>query len=139
MDDSAVLRQCLSEIINSDPEMAVMAAVVDPFVAAEKMRHERPDVIVLDVEMPRMDGVTFLRKLMAQHPIPVVICSSLVAEKSSTYMEAMAADVVCKPQMGVKSFLDGSHRLIIDTVRAASKARVSLRASRMDRAGRDAG
>jgi two-component system, chemotaxis family, protein-glutamate methylesterase/glutaminase len=127
VDDSAVVRQCLSEIINSDPNLEVMAAAVDPFIAAEKMRHERPDVIVLDVEMPRMDGLTFLRKLMAQHPIPVVICSSLVAEKSATYIEAMAAgavDVICKPQMAVKSFLNDSHRTIIETVKAASKARV---------------
>lgn len=129
VDDSAVVRQSLTEIINSDPAMEVMAAAMDPFVAAEKMRQERPDVIVLDVEMPRMDGLTFLRKLMAQHPIPVVICSSLVADKSATYMEAMAAgavDVICKPQMAVKSFLDDSHRTIIETIRAASKARVFL-------------
>ncbi len=127
VDDSAVVRQCLTEIINSDPEMEVMAAAMDPFAAAEKMRHEIPDVIVLDVEMPRMDGLTFLRKLMAQHPIPVVVCSSLVAEKSATYIEAMTAgavDVICKPEVAVKSFLSDSHRLIIDTVKAASRARV---------------
>lgn len=132
VDDSAVVRQSLTSIVNSDPGMEVMAAVVDPFVAAEKLRHERPDVIVLDVEMPRMDGLTFLRKLMAQHPIPVVICSSLVAEKSSTYMEAMAAgavEIICKPEMAVKSFLDESHRRIIETIRAASKARVMVQRS----------
>jgi len=129
VDDSAVVRQSLTDIINSDPEMEVMAAASDPYIAAERMRHERPDVIVLDVEMPRMDGLTFLRKLMAQHPIPVVICSSLVAEKSATYMEAMAAgavDVICKPEMAVKSFLSESHRTIVDTIRSASKARVNM-------------
>ena len=130
VDDSAVVRQALAAVISSDPMLEVMAAVSDPFAAVEKIKLERPDVIILDVEMPRMDGITFLRKLMAQHPIPVVICSSLVAEKSSTYIDAIAAgavDIVCKPEMGVKSFLEESGRIICDTLRAAGKARVSVR------------
>lgn len=130
VDDSAVVRQALSQVISSDPMLEVMAAVGDPFAAVEKIKVERPDVIILDVEMPRMDGITFLRKLMAQHPIPVVICSSLVAEKSSTYIDAIAAgavDIVCKPEMGVKSFLEESGRVICETLRAAGKARVIAR------------
>jgi two-component system chemotaxis response regulator CheB len=136
VDDSAVVRRALTEIIQSDPAMEVMAAAGDPFVAAEKLRHELPDVIVLDVEMPRMDGISFLKKLMAQHPIPVVICSSLVADKSDTYVEAMAAgavDVICKPQMGVKDFLSESNLAIRDTIRAASRARLgSLRPQKIE-------
>lgn len=130
VDDSAVVRQALAQVIASDPMLEVMAAVSDPFAAVEKIKMERPDVIILDVEMPRMDGITFLRKLMAQHPIPVVICSSLVAEKSSTYIDAIAAgavDIVCKPEMGVKSFLEESGRIICETLRAAGKARVTVR------------
>lgn len=132
VDDSAVVRQALSQVISSDPMLEVMAAVGDAFAAAEKIKIERPDVIILDVEMPRMDGITFLRKLMARHPIPVVICSSLVADKSATYMDAIAAgavDILCKPEMGVKSFLEGSGRLICETLRAAAKARVSIRSA----------
>jgi len=128
VDDSAVVRQALSEIIASDPELEVMGTASDPFVAAQRMRAERPDVITLDVEMPRMDGVTFLRKLMAQHPIPVVMCSSLVGFRSQTLaaaMEAGAVEVICKPQMGVKGFLDDSRVMICDAVKAAAQARLS--------------
>ncbi len=127
VDDSAVVRQTLSAIIESDAELQVMAAAADPFVAAEKMRQEKPDVIILDVEMPRMDGITFLRKLMEQHPIPVVICSTLVAEKSETYFEAMAAgavDIVHKPEMGVKAFIEESRQRICDTIKLAGRAKM---------------
>src|ERR1700691_2947150 len=84
VDDSAVVRQTLSEILSSDPQIEVMGAAADPFVAAELMREQVPDVITLDIEMPRMDGLTFLQKIMAQHPIPVVICSSLAEEGAQT-------------------------------------------------------
>ncbi|HEX2959832.1 MAG TPA: response regulator, partial [Chitinispirillaceae bacterium] len=77
VDDSAVVRQTLSSIISEDPELIVMGTAGDPFQAAEKIKNDVPDVITLDVEMPRMDGLTFLKKIMSQHPIPVVICSSL--------------------------------------------------------------
>ena len=75
VDDSAFIRQILSDVLLSDPGIEVMAVAADPFFAAEKILHEIPDVILLDVEMPRMDGLTFLHKVMSQHPIPVVICS----------------------------------------------------------------
>ena len=74
VDDSAVVRQTLSDMLSQDPDIEVMGTASDPFVAAERMREEVPDVITLDIEMPRMDGMTFLQKIMAQHPIPVVIC-----------------------------------------------------------------
>jgi two-component system chemotaxis response regulator CheB len=128
VDDSAVVRQAMAEIIASDPEMEVMGTAGDPFVAAQRIRAEMPDVITLDVEMPRMDGVTFLRKLMSQHPIPVVMCSSLVGANTETLAAAMAAgavDVICKPQIGVKGFLEESRVQICDAVKAASQARLS--------------
>ena len=84
VDDSSVVRQTLSEILNSDPGIEVMATAGDPFIAAEKIKEKLPDVITLDIEMPRMDGLTFLQKIMAQRPIPVVICSSLAEEGSET-------------------------------------------------------
>jgi len=78
VDDSAVVRQTMAALLESDPEIEVMATAADPFVAVERIQHQVPDVITLDIEMPRMDGLTFLQKLMAQRPIPVIICSSLV-------------------------------------------------------------
>ncbi len=128
VDDSAVVRQSLCAIIGSDRGLEVMAAVGDPFAAVNRIRNETPDVIILDVEMPRMDGLTFLRKLMAQHPIPVVICSSLVGDHSETWSAAMAAgavDVICKPQMDVKSFLDEQAGMICDVLKGAAQAKLN--------------
>ncbi len=84
VDDSAVVRETFAQILSSDHEIEVMATAGDPYIAAERMRQQAPDVITLDIEMPRMDGLTFLQKLMAQHPIPVVICSSLAEEGCET-------------------------------------------------------
>ncbi|RMC31342.1 protein-glutamate methylesterase/protein-glutamine glutaminase [Paracoccus alkanivorans] len=128
VDDSAVVRQTMAELIASDPELEVMDTASDPFAAAARISKERPDVITLDVEMPRMDGVTFLRKLMAQHPIPVIMCSSLVGDKTETLQQAMAAgavDVICKPQMGVKGFLEESRTVLCDAIKAAAHARLN--------------
>ncbi len=80
VDDSAVVRQTLCDVLQSDPGIEVIATAGDPFVAADRIAEQMPDVITLDIEMPRMDGLTFLKKLMSQHPIPVVICSSLAEE-----------------------------------------------------------
>jgi len=91
VDDSATVRQTLAAVLEADPEIEVLGVASDPFVAASRIRDEIPDVITLDVEMPRMDGITFLRKLMAQHPIPVVMCSSLVESGSETLMQALEA------------------------------------------------
>jgi two-component system chemotaxis response regulator CheB len=89
VDDSAVVRQTLTDILSSDPEIEVMATAGDPYVAAERIRDQIPDVITLDIEMPRMDGLTFLKKIMSQHPIPVVICSSLADEGAQSTLKAL--------------------------------------------------
>ena len=89
VDDSAVVRQTLSEILSSDPEIEVIGTAGDPYVAAERIAENVPDVITLDIEMPRMDGLTFLKKLMSQHPIPVVICYSLADEGAQSTLRAL--------------------------------------------------
>lgn len=127
VDDSAVVRQTLSGILSSDPQIEVMAAAADPYIAAEKIRDELPDVITLDVEMPRMDGLTFLQKIMTQHPIPVVMCSSLTEERSETALKALeygAVEIIQKPRLGIKQFIEESKVLICDVVKAASQARL---------------
>ncbi len=125
VDDSALVRNTLSEVLSSDPEIEVMDTASDPFVAVEKMKEHVPDVISLDVEMPRMDGITFLRKIMSQHPIPVVICSTLTVQGSETLfnaLEAGAVDIIQKPKMGTKQFLEEFKIRICDAVKAAAKA-----------------
>ena len=127
VDDSASVRTTLSEIISADPDLEVMATAADPYVAVERIRQEVPDVIILDVEMPRMDGLTFLRKLMSQRPIPVVICSSLAEAGSDTLMqllEAGAVDVVTKPRVDTAQFLLESSMRICDAARAAAHAKL---------------
>lgn len=126
VDDSAVVRQTLAQILSSDPFIHVMGTAADPFIAANKIRLDVPDVITLDVEMPRMDGLTFLRTIMVQHPIPVVICSGLTAEGAETTLRAMeygAIEIIQKPRLGTKQFLEESRVRICDAVRAASIAR----------------
>ena len=125
IDDSAVVRQTLEDIISHDPELEVMGTAADPFIAAEKMAHEIPDVITLDVEMPRMDGLTFLKKIMSQHPIPVVICSSLAVEGSDTISKAIqygAVEIITKPNIGTKIFLTESRITVCDCIKAAFRA-----------------
>ncbi len=127
VDDSAVVRQALSDILGSDPQIEVVATAADPFLAAERMKTVVPDVITLDVEMPRMDGLTFLQKIMTQHPIPVVMCSSLADMGSETALKALeygAVDIITKPKMGTKQFIEESHIMICDTVKAAASARI---------------
>lgn len=126
VDDSAAVRKAMTEVLSADPAIEIMGTAPDPFVAARLMRDEVPDVITLDVEMPRMDGISFLRKLMAQHPIPVVICSSLVGDNSETMLQALeagAVDIICKPQIGVGQFLHESHDQLRQVVKAAAHAR----------------
>ena len=122
VDDSAVVRQAIEEVLSTDPAIEVMGTAADPFIAAQRMRCRAPDVITLDVEMPRMDGITFLQKLMSQHPIPVVICSSLAGKQSETAVRALedgAAEIIEKPRLGVKQFIEESRVLICDAVKAA--------------------
>jgi two-component system chemotaxis response regulator CheB len=129
VDDSAVVRQVLGAILSREPDLRVSAAS-DPLIAMDKMRLERPDVIVLDLEMPRMDGLTFLRKIMAEDPIPVLVCSSLVGNGPQAGIRALAlgaVDVVAKPQLGLRDFLHDSAVHLVTAVRAAAQARVRRR------------
>jgi two-component system chemotaxis response regulator CheB len=129
VDDSAVVRQTLRDVLESDPEIEVIAVAGDPFVAADRIAEQVPDVITLDIEMPRMDGLTFLKKLMSQHPIPVVICSSLAEEGAQSTFKALeygAVDIITKPRMGTKQFIEESRTEICDTVKAAAGAKVGL-------------
>lgn len=134
VDDSALVRQTLCDILSSDPEIEVVGSAADPFLAAERMKTVIPDVITLDVEMPRMDGLTFLQKLMSQHPIPVVMCSSLAESGSETALKALeygAVDIITKPKMGTKQFIEESKTRICDAVKGAAAARLGpLRAMR---------
>lgn len=125
VDDSASVRQTMSEILGGDDEIEVIGTASDPFAAARQMQEEVPDVITLDVEMPRMDGITFLKKIMSQHPIPVVMCSSLTEEGSETLLQAMeagAVDIIQKPRMETRQFLLESRVRICDAVKGAARA-----------------
>jgi two-component system chemotaxis response regulator CheB len=126
VDDSALVRQSLAAILSSDPQIEICGMAADPFIAAERMKECIPDVITLDVEMPRMDGITFLHKIMTQHPIPVVMCSTLTVAGSETALKALeygAVDIIVKPKLGTKQFIEESRILICDTVKAAAHAR----------------
>jgi two-component system chemotaxis response regulator CheB len=125
VDDSAVVRQVLSAVLHKDPEIQVIGAASDPIFALAHMQKQWPDVIVLDVEMPRMDGITFLKKIMAEHPTPVVICSTLTEQGTATSMQALeagAVSIVTKPRIGLKSFLQDASEDLIQAVRAAARA-----------------
>ncbi|WP_374493109.1 chemotaxis response regulator protein-glutamate methylesterase [Zoogloea sp.] len=127
VDDSAVVRQVLSATLGEDHAIEVIGAVVDPVFALERMKACWPDVIVLDVEMPRMDGITFLRKIMAERPTPVVICSTLTEKGSETALQALSAGAVCvvsKPKMGLKQFLIDSSDDLVSAVKVAARAKV---------------
>lgn len=132
IDDSAIVRQTLSRLLTELGRMQVTVAM-DPLIALAKMARERPDVIVLDLELPRMDGLTFLAKIMAEDPIPVVICSALSAKRSEQAILALmhgAVEIVTKPKLGVSDFLSDSATTIIDAVRSAAAARARKNATR---------
>lgn len=128
VDDSAVIRQVLVQILGGAGFVVDTAA--DPLIGLAKMERARPDVILLDLEMPRMDGLTFLRRLMREHPLPVVILSSHAARGTETALEALehgAVEVLAKPALGVRDFLDRAAADLVDVVRAASRARLPVR------------
>jgi two-component system chemotaxis response regulator CheB len=134
VDDSAVVREVMTAVLAQEQDIVVTTAS-DPLIAMQKMRHQRPDVIILDLEMPRMDGLTFLRQIMRSDPIPVVVCSALTGAGTTLGLQAMeegAVDVVTKPRLGVKEFLYESAVTLIDAVRAAHRSRQTMgRAARM--------
>ena len=126
VDDSAVVRQTLKEILEMDREISVQAVASDPIFALKKLETEKPDVIISDVEMPRMDGITFLKTVMERYRIPVVICSSKTEEGSDNALKAMeygAIEIIQKPKLGTKQFLEDSRVEICDVVRAANMSR----------------
>lgn len=126
IDDSALIRKVLRDSISAQPDMEVIAAAADPYVAVEKMKTHRPDVITLDIEMPRMDGLTFLRKLMAQHPIPVIILSSLSKRGSEISLRALeygAVDLFSKDELQVHAEGSANDKLI-ESIRGAGNAHV---------------
>lgn len=130
IDDSASVRQTLTSVLQSDPGIEVIGTASDPFIAAKRIQEEIPDVITLDVEMPRMDGITFLRKLMSQKPIPVVMCSSLTEQGTETLMQAMeagAVDVILKPKIAAADHLAEQASRICEVVKSAAQARLRQR------------
>jgi len=125
VDDSAVVRQSLTAILEEDPKIEVIGTASDPYMAVKKMQERAPDVITLDVEMPRMDGLTFLKKIMSQHPLPVIIISSLTSTGTQSGIKALeygAVDIITKPQLDVKGFIEEEKRRIQDAVKAAGQA-----------------
>jgi two-component system chemotaxis response regulator CheB len=129
VDDSAVVRQTLRDVLSSDPGIEVIATAGDPYVAADRIAEQVPDVITLDIEMPRMDGLTFLKKMMSQHPIPVVICSSLAEEGAQSTLRALeygAVEIVTKPKLGTKQFLEDSRITLCEAVKAAAATRLRV-------------
>jgi len=129
VDDSAVMRQAMIAICRRAPEIEVRVAA-DPIIAQAKMRESRPDVMLLDIEMPRMDGLTFLRKLMANDPLPVVICSALAGRGTEIALRALeegAVEIVAKPRIALHDFLNESTEMFIDVIRAAAHARTPRR------------
>jgi two-component system, chemotaxis family, protein-glutamate methylesterase/glutaminase len=128
VDDSAVVRQVLSTLLNGVSSIKVIGVAPDPIFAMKRMESEWPDVIILDIEMPRMDGLTFLRKLMAERPTPVIICSTLTENGAEVTMQAMSAgavDIITKPKIDLRNFLLESRQNIIDIIKAAAQARLS--------------
>jgi two-component system chemotaxis response regulator CheB len=126
IDDSAVVRQLLGSLLGSEPGFRVDVAS-DPLIAMEKMRRARPDVILLDLDLPRMDGLTFLRKLMREDPIPVVVCAALAGPRTDAGMQALeegALEIVAKPTLGLRDFLHESRDQLVDSLRAAALARL---------------
>ena len=125
VDDSAVVRQSVRQILEREPGIEVIGAASDPVFALGHMQRQWPDVIVLDIEMPRMDGLTFLKKIMSERPTPVVICSSLAESGASATMQALASGavaIITKPKLGVKQFLEDSSNDVVQAVKAAARA-----------------
>lgn len=144
VDDSAVVRQVLTEQLQKAIDIDFQGCARDPIFAEKMMQKVWPDVIILDIEMPRMDGITFLKKIMSTRPTPVIICSTLTEKGASATMEAMAAgavDIITKPKIDLKGFLQGSQNAMLQSIRGAAKARMAnMRATQKSTPGKlDAG
>jgi len=138
VDDSAVVRQTMTSVLGREKDLRVTTAA-DPIIALEKMRRDRPQVVILDLEMPRMDGLTFLRSVMKTDPLPIVVCSGVAERGSARALEAIeegAVDVLAKPRLGVREFIEEQAVLFADAVRSAASARVRPVASRVAEAFR---
>ncbi len=130
VDDSALVRQTLVSILETDPMIEIIGVAADPFIAVERIKECKPDVITLDIEMPRMDGLTFLKKLMSQHPIPVVVISTLTEKGTDSALLALeygAVEVIAKPKVNTKALLELSTIELCGKVRAAAQAHIRKR------------
>jgi two-component system chemotaxis response regulator CheB len=124
VDDSAVVRQVMVNMLQAEPGIKVIGTASDPLFAIERMKNEWPDVILLDVEMPRMDGITFLKKIMSERPTPVIICSTLTEAGAATTVEALSAGavtIITKPRVGLKQFMTESMDELTTAIRQAAK------------------
>ncbi|HKU44065.1 MAG TPA: response regulator, partial [Polyangiales bacterium] len=127
VDDSALVRRALSDVLSRWPDIEVMGTAADAFKAAAKLRESVPDVIVLDIEMPKLDGLAFLRQLMKQHPIPTVICSAVASAGSANAiaaLEAGATEIIVKPNIATRAFFEESSERFHDAICAAAGARL---------------
>lgn len=126
VDDSAVVRQVMQGVLGTDPQIKVSVAA-DPIIAFSKIEREKPDVVITDLVMPRMDGLTFLRKIMTETPLPVVVCSEVAHRRTEDAISALelgAVEVIKKPKLGVRGFLEESRVMLLDVVRSAAQARL---------------
>ena len=132
VDDSAIVRQSLLHLLQGDPDVESVGSAPNPLIAAPLIRKARPDVLLLDIEMPGMDGLTFLRQLMLESPIPTVICSTLTTQGGKMVLDALAAGAVAvigKPRLGLKQYLEDSRRELVQTLKAAALSRPRARAT----------